>query len=99
MDLINAIAKARFSSAKAQRVHLHAGDELRAELICMEGGQEVQVEPGQWVYYVVKGAATLVGDTEGQLAAGCVATTTAAEAHTIRNSGEQRFVCIAVASK
>ena len=97
MDLVNAIAKARFSTAKAQRVHLFAGEDLRVELLCLEPGQEARIEAGQWVYYVVTGSARLVGASEGELAAGHVGASGADEAHTVRCVGEQRLVCIAVA--
>ena len=38
---VNAIAKVRFSSARAQRVHLADAGGAKVELLCLEGGQEM----------------------------------------------------------
>ena len=71
MDIVNAIAKARFSSAAAQRVRLHKGQNTSVDLICMESGQEIQGKPGQWLYYVITGTATLTcSQTSSQMPAG-----------------------------
>jgi len=97
MDYVNAIAKVRFSSAKPQRVVLHKGQAITAELFCLEPGQHVTADRGEWTYYVVAGTAQFshAGQSvvlpTGQLACAC-----ADEVHKISNDGEQRLVCLAV---
>ena len=96
MDFVNAIAKARFGTAKPQRIQLRKGPELLVELLCMESNQQFTVKSGEWAYYVVTGTAMLTADGEatqvptGQLAAGGFN-----EEHTIANAGEGRLVVIA----
>ena len=97
MEVINAIAKARFASSQAQRVRLHKGPLLQSELVCMEPGQELDVASGKWVYYVVKGRARArTAEGEADLAAGSVADFPPGQKHTITNTGEQRLICFAV---
>jgi len=97
MDVINAIAKVRFASARPQRVHLVRGATCVVELICMEAGQAIQGIRGQWVYYVVMGSAAVrSGDETGELSAGQVAATDGAQPHGLSNAGEGRLVCLAV---
>lgn len=98
MNIVNAIAKARFGSAKPQRVQLHKGRNLVVELLCLEPGQKIRVSAGEWTYYVVAGAAvvTAAGNTlalpSGQLAA----TDAPDEDHTLANNGEARCLCLAI---
>ena len=97
MEVINAIAKARFASAKAQCVPLHKSGSQQTELLCMEPGQELKVSRGRWLYYVVKGRARVVaGDCDQELAAGQIAAAADGERHSVHNAGEQRLVCLAV---
>jgi len=97
MNFVNAIAKVRFASAKAQRVQLHKSETLLAEMLCMEPGQDVKVESGQWAYYIVTGTAGLTaGGTTNKLPTGQLAVTAPDEPHTIANSGESRLLCLAV---
>ncbi len=97
MNLVNAISKARFSSAKAQRVQLDKSDRAVADLLCLEPGQEVEVSSGRWVYYVIAGTASVIGGgEETEVPTGQLAATAADEAHRMRNSGERRLVCLAV---
>jgi len=97
MELVNAIAKARFASARGQRVVLHKDESLQIDLLCLEPEQELSVARGQWTYYVVKGTAGIGADeTEGNLTAGQMAVSARNEKHTVRNIGQQRLVCIAV---
>ncbi|HUS46709.1 MAG TPA: cupin domain-containing protein [Phycisphaerae bacterium] len=97
MDLINAIAKVRFSSARPQRVHLHKGKTLLAELLCMEPGQHRKIDRGQWAYYVITGAATItIHDKTSDLSAGQFAAVGPGEPHTVANAAEQRLVCLAI---
>ena len=97
MEIINAIARARFASSQPQRVRLGKDSKLQSELVCMEPGQELEVMSGRWVYYVVKGHAR-AGTAEGEadLAAGTFADFEPDQKHTITNTGEQRLICFAV---
>jgi mannose-6-phosphate isomerase-like protein (cupin superfamily) len=97
MDTINAIAKARFSSAKPQRVQLHEGHGVSSHLICMEPNQKLVVEKGEWTYYVVTGAVDIAsGDDERPLPTGQLAAIDAGERHTLATGGERRAVVLAV---
>ena len=97
MDIVNAIAKARFASSGPQCVSLLKGDLSQVELLCMEPGQELTVTTGRWVYYLVKGMARLCsGGQEHEVAAGQVAAMSPNERHSIANTGEQRLICFAV---
>jgi len=94
MEIINAIAKARFASSQPQCVQLHKDNALAAELLCMEPGQTLDIASGQWLYYIVKGRARIVAaGTEGDLAPGQVAALELNEKHSITNIGEQRLIC------
>lgn len=96
MDFVDAIAKVRFASARAQRVGLCRGGPLTVDLLCMEPGQDMNVSSGRWLYYVIKGQAKVVGDGEAVVSAGQMAATGPEEAHNIANVAEQRLVCIAI---
>ena len=93
MTPINAIAKVRFSSARAQRVHLADADNTRVELLCLEGGQEVTLGAPPAVLYVLGGTGTVLQDNER---------TTLATGHllpvkthvTLTNLKEQRLICL-----
>ena len=100
MDLVNAIAKVRFASAKPQRVQLHKGDSMLTDLLCMEPGQETEGQAGQWTYYVVAGTAAITGaDGGGELPAGQLAAVPEGERHSITNVGEQRLICLVVGQR
>ena len=96
MEIVNAIAKARFASSQPQRVRLHKDAALQSELICMEPGQELDVTSGKWVYYVVKGHARVrTAEGEADLSTGTFADFTTDPRHAIMNTGEQRLICFA----
>ena len=97
MDLVNAISKARFSAAKAQRVQLQKAGSLVTELLCLEPGQQLEAPAGRWVYYVMTGAAS-VSDGAGRhdLPTGHLAAMGAGEPHSVVNSGQRRLLCLAV---
>ncbi len=96
MDIVNAIAKVRFGSAKPQRIVLHKGDSGPAELLCLESGQKVQVKSGQWCYYVITSKATLTTNgTTIELPMGQFAATEKDEPHTLSNDSEERLICLA----
>ena len=97
MNLINAIAKVRFSAAKPQRVNVHKGWALHAELLCLEPGQEIKVNSGEWSYYVITGmAAVSYGSQRARLAAGQFFAFAPSEGHTITASNEKRLVLLAI---
>jgi mannose-6-phosphate isomerase-like protein (cupin superfamily) len=98
MELTNAIAKARFATAKAQRVRLHRGRSLKTELLCLESGQELSGTSGEWVYYVISGKAKIAGagDDGCELTTGHAANIGPDTPHSIVNVGEQRLLCLAV---
>lgn len=96
MEIVNAISKVRFTSAKPQRSQLHKQRGLQVELLCMEPGQKVQARRGQWTYYVITGEATITGKDTSALPTGQLAAGAPDEKHTIANTGEQRLVCLAI---
>jgi len=99
METVNAIAKARFASARPQRVNLHRGAALTAELLCLEPGQEIRNDSGAWCYYVVRGSVMIsAGGPPHELSMGHAAATDADEKHRLRNESEQRAICLAVAA-
>lgn len=95
MDVVNAIAKVRFGSARPQRVQIHKGRELHVEMLCLEPGQELRVRAGEWAYYVVTGTARMAaGGASNPLAAGQLAFSQKDEPHELVNSGESRLICL-----
>jgi quercetin dioxygenase-like cupin family protein len=95
MDLVNAIAKVRFASARPQRIPLHDADGIKAELVCLEPGQKLSVARGRWTYYTITGAACLTwGGQTAELPSGHLAATGPDEAHELSNRGERRTVCL-----
>ena len=98
MNVVHAISKVRFASARPQRVHLSSNDAWTVEMLCMEAGQKTEVASGSRTYYVVMGTAKLTaGEESADLSAGQVACLQADERHTMINVGEGRLVCLAVA--
>jgi len=96
MNVVNAISKARFGTVKPQRIQLHKGSELLAELLCLEAGQKFSAS-GECAYYVVTGSATLTGDGgPAELATGQLAAFEPGEGHSITNAGEGRLVLLAI---
>jgi quercetin dioxygenase-like cupin family protein len=96
MDVVNAISKVRFGTAKPQRVQLHKSDELVVELLCLEAGQKVAGAGGRWAYYVVTGTAALTANGGStQLPTGQLATVEPGEEHTLTNATEARLVVLA----
>jgi len=96
MDVVNAIAKVRFSSARPQRIQLYKEPELTMELLCMEAGQGATVTSGRWAYYVVTGTAAVNdGEKSEQLPTGQLAVVNPPRKHTITNAGEGRLVVLA----
>ena len=100
MDIVHAISKVRFASARPQVVHLTRSDGYFVDLLCMEAGQQAKVTSGPWTYYVVMGTAKLSGaNGSGELSSGQMATTGADEVHTVANAGEGRLVCLVIGSE
>jgi quercetin dioxygenase-like cupin family protein len=99
MEIMNAIAKVRFASARPQRIHLARHDHCVVEMLCMEPGQKPDVSTGTWTYYIVKGTAELTAGSQAHtLTFGQVASTQADELHSVANTGEGRLVCLAIGS-
>ena len=97
MEVVNAIAKVRFSSTRPQRVRISESDELTVELLCFEPGQKLKIDAGLYCYYVVTGTATTSGNGgKVQLGTGQLVATAKDETHTLTNAGEQRLVCLAI---
>jgi len=97
MDVVNAIAKARFATARPQRVQLSRAKGLKSDLLCMEPGQELSGGSGERLYYVIAGTAAVGGADKPTLApAGQMVVVADGEPHTIACSGEQRLVCLVV---
>ncbi len=94
MTPTNAIAKVRFSSAKAQRVHLARNNGLAAELLCLEGGQQLKVNTETAILYVILGTADVTADGRSvALQTGYVFAP--GTPFTLANVGEHRLVCLA----
>jgi quercetin dioxygenase-like cupin family protein len=97
MEVINAISKVRFASARPQRVSLARDDACVIEMLCMEPGQQARVSSGAWTYYVVTGSARITAEgLASDLPPGQAASTRPGETHTVANAGEARLVCLAV---
>ncbi len=96
MDVINAIAKIRFSSAKAQRVQLHRCVGFASDLLCLEPGQDFS-SAGRCSYYIIAGSGVLqAGKNKKDVNPGNFATCEEDESHTLVNSSEQRLICLVV---
>ena len=97
VNVVNAISKVRFASAKPQRVLLSKGHGLVAALLCLEAGQETVGEKGRWSYYVMAGVAEIKADAKAAtLSAGQLAAADPGERIAISNTGEGRLIVLAV---
>jgi uncharacterized RmlC-like cupin family protein len=98
MNIVNAISKVRFASAKPQVVHLHKGRFILADLLCMEPGQKLDVPAAERLYYVVAGTAKVAGKGAGTttVPAGQLAATGGDEPHHVANASPQRLVCVVI---
>ncbi|MCK4626906.1 MAG: hypothetical protein KAV00_16460 [Phycisphaerae bacterium] len=96
MDVINAIAKIRFNSAKAQRVQLHRFEGFACDMLCLEPGQEFS-SAGRCAYYFIAGTGVLKADkNKKDVNMGNFAACDEDESHTIMNSSEQRLICMVI---
>ena len=95
MHVVNAISKARFSSAKPQRIQLGRSPSAAIDMLCLEAGQQLALPKGDWTVYVVTGTAALSDGSQrmdvptGHLAA------PPADRLTLDNPGEGRLICLA----
>lgn len=95
MDVVNAISKVRFGSAKPQRIQLAKAGEFLAQMLCMEPQQQFTVRKGEWTYYVVTGSAEVTADGQTTpVATGQLAASAPGEVHTVSATGDHRMVCI-----
>ena len=96
MDIINAIAKVRFNSARPQRVQLSKCPSYFCELLCLEPGQEISGS-GRGGYYVIAGKGKLRSSNgPGELEMGNFIAFDDAESHTLINSSEQRLIVLSI---
>lgn len=96
MDVINAIAKVRFNSARPQRVQLAKCSGYVCDLLCIEPGQELTAS-GECTYYIVAGNGDAkVGDETKPVAMGHFIHCPEGESHTLINSSEQRLICLSM---
>ncbi len=96
MDVINAIAKIRFNSAKPQRVQLHHCGDFACDMLCLEPGQEFSAA-GSCAYYFIAGAGVIkAGKNKKDIDMGNFAACEDDESHTIVNSSEQRLICMVI---
>jgi len=96
MDIINAIAKVRFNSARPQRVQLVKCEGYVCDLLCLEPGQELN-GTGQCAYYVITGNGQAKVKAESrELSLGHFVYCREGESHTIINSSEQRLICLSI---
>ncbi len=99
METINAISKVRFGTAKPQRVQLHKGAGLLAEILCMEAAQKLKGLSGERIYYVIMGTADITANGKTTtITAGQFAAAADGETHDIANAGEGRLVCLVAAT-
>ena len=97
MNVVNAIAKVRFSSARPQRVQIHKGRGLLVEMLCLESAQKLRVEAGERAYYVVTGTAVVsAGGEKATLPAGQAAAFARDEPHEIATAGDGRLILLAL---
>lgn len=96
MQVVNAVSRIRFASARPQRVRLSQCGSCAVEMLCMEAGQKAKVASGPWAYYVVMGTAQIAaGQEASSLSTGQLASTGPHEPHSVANAGEGRLVCLA----
>jgi len=96
MDIINAIAKVRFNSARPQRVQLAKCDGTDCDLLCLEPGQELSAK-GPSAYYIITGSGQVKLKSESRdLAMGHFLHCADGESHTLINSSEQRLICLSI---
>ena len=88
MELLNAIAKVRFSSARPQRVQLSKCPEYTVELLCLEPAQKL-AGSGPCAYYFIAGSGEVkTGKDKRPATLGNFVTCEADETHTVMNSSE-----------
>jgi len=91
---------AKFSPQKMVKTDIALGATLFAGLNCFEPGQQhaAHSHPGQdKLYVVLEGDAEIqVGDETRQVSAGAAAFAPSGVMHSVRNSGENRLIVLAV---
>ena len=96
MDVINAIARIRFNSAKAQRVQLHRFEGFACDMLCLEPEQEFSAT-GRCAYYFIAGTGVIkAGKSRKAVDMGNLVACDEDESHTIVNSSEQRLICLVI---
>ena len=96
MNVVNAIGKVRFNSARPQRVQLSRCPHFTCDLLCLEPKQEL-CAAGRCAYYVIAGSGDVwSGKLSTHVTMGHFAACEPGECHTLINSSEQRLICLAV---
>ncbi|MFP4106619.1 MAG: cupin domain-containing protein [Phycisphaerae bacterium] len=98
MELINAVAKARFNATKPQRIHLHRSPKTRICMLCFEPGQKLQAKPGDIAYYVISGKLTISADgSDRSVPAGQLVSFMQETTHQLLNDPDRRAICLEIA--
>ena len=100
MFVRNVAAGAKFSPGKMGKTTVVHGESLFAGLNCFEPGQEhaAHTHAGQdKLYYVLAGSGDVqIGDRTERLSAGDAAFAPSGVVHSIRNSGPERLIVMAI---
>ena len=100
MIVKNVASRAAFFPDKMGKADLLWSERLLAGLNCFEPGQEhaLHTHPGQdKLYYVVEGQGIVrVGEDETSISAGDLVLAKTGEPHSLRNSGPQRLIVMAI---
>lgn len=96
MEVVNAVAKVRFNSARPKRVQLRKVASVSCDLLCLEPGQDL-AGAGPCAYYVIAGTGALkVGAVAQGLSMGHLASCDPGEKHVLVNPSEQRLICLVI---
>lgn len=96
MNVTNAIAKVRFSSARPQRVQVARFAQYACDLLCLEPKQEL-TGTGPCGYYVVAGSGQIrSGKDSKPLSMGIVVDFMQGETYLLVNTSEQRLICLVI---
>lgn len=97
MNVLNAISKVRFSSARPQRVQLAKCPVFVCDLLCLEPQQEIS-GAGRCTYYVIAGTGEVRSGREcSALTLGNFVCLGDEETHLLRNCSDQRLIALAIA--
>jgi quercetin dioxygenase-like cupin family protein len=96
MEIVNAISKVRFNSARPRRIQLTRGGAAGCDLLCIEPGQEVSAS-GPCTYYIIAGEGQLSnGSPTETVRMGQLVSCGDGERHALSNTSEQRLICLSM---